>query len=320
MVKVVDALVEFQELSLKAGLSQELFHVAELGEGELFHLYTDLLNQCKVDRDQGFVNDLNHVFDLINQKDEVFGINVLCHNDFNPRNIAIRSSGELAIYDWELAFIGSPLRDMVEFLSFVVTDSWSDAQILEILELHRSKFSIIVAQDITFQQWSIEAKNALKILHRWTGHFLFAWGVDVELWVFRSHLQSIDANVKSVELMLDGFFVHIQSFVIPLLFANLLHMVCIKLNVLPILARPISMRWFGYGKTFRGFILLTIFTGFFAWGRSPIQCFKSIRSACHWNDSRICLRTWGAAKFIHQEAAGNWKWEARQAQILAISN
>jgi len=66
--------------------------------------------------------------------------------------------------------------------------------------------------------------------------------------------------------MLDGFFVHIQSFVIPLLFANLLHMVCIKLNVLPILARPISMRWFGYGKTFRGFILLTIFTGFFAWG------------------------------------------------------
>jgi len=162
VVKVVDALVEFQELSLKAGLSQELFHVAELGEGELFHLYTDLLNQCKVDRDQGFVNDLNHVFDLINQKDEVFGINVLCHNDFNPRNIAIRSSGELAIYDWELAFIGSPLRDMVEFLSFVVTDSWSDAQILEILELHRSKFSIIVAQDITFQQWSIEAKNALK--------------------------------------------------------------------------------------------------------------------------------------------------------------
>src|SRR5262249_6148927 len=47
----------------------------------------------------------------------------LIHNDFNPRNIAIRRrEGRLSLcaFDWELATIGAPQRDVAEFLCFVL--------------------------------------------------------------------------------------------------------------------------------------------------------------------------------------------------------
>ncbi len=47
----------------------------------------------------------------------------LIHNDFNPRNIALRrDSGGLRLcaFDWELATIGVPQRDLAEFLSFAL--------------------------------------------------------------------------------------------------------------------------------------------------------------------------------------------------------
>ncbi len=48
----------------------------------------------------------------------------LIHNDFNPRNIMLRGlPGDplrLCAYDWELATIGAPQRDLAEFLCFVL--------------------------------------------------------------------------------------------------------------------------------------------------------------------------------------------------------
>jgi hypothetical protein len=63
--------------------------------------------------------------------------------------------------------------------------------------------------------------------------------------------------------MLDGFLIHIVTFVLPLMLANLSHMVCIKLDLFPKLARPIAVRYFGESKTYRGFILLILFTAFY---------------------------------------------------------
>ena len=49
---------------------------------------------------------------------------VLIHNDFNPRNIMLRglpgSTQRLCAYDWEMATIGAPQRDLAEFLCFVL--------------------------------------------------------------------------------------------------------------------------------------------------------------------------------------------------------
>lgn len=41
----------------------------------------------------------------------------LVHNDFNPRNLAVRE-GRIVAYDWELATVGPPQRDAVELLAF----------------------------------------------------------------------------------------------------------------------------------------------------------------------------------------------------------
>jgi len=48
-------------------------------------------------------------------------LQTLIHNDFNPRNIMLRGSPlRLCAYDWELATIGAPQRDLAEFLCFVL--------------------------------------------------------------------------------------------------------------------------------------------------------------------------------------------------------
>ncbi|MGH9146197.1 MAG: thioester reductase domain-containing protein, partial [Vicinamibacterales bacterium] len=46
----------------------------------------------------------------------------LIHNDFSPRNLALRHDAcgfRLCAYDWELATLGPPQRDLAEFLCFV---------------------------------------------------------------------------------------------------------------------------------------------------------------------------------------------------------
>jgi NADP-dependent 3-hydroxy-3-methylglutaryl-CoA reductase len=56
----------------------------------------------------------------------------LCHNDFNPRNLALRadeSGTRLCAYDWELATLHVPQHDVAEFLSYVLPDDF-DADLL----------------------------------------------------------------------------------------------------------------------------------------------------------------------------------------------
>ena len=62
------------------------------------------------------------------------------HNDFNSRNIAIRNSGEPVIYDWELAVIGLPHRDIVEFLAFTLPEDFSEEELMSYLSFHQSIF------------------------------------------------------------------------------------------------------------------------------------------------------------------------------------
>jgi thioester reductase-like protein len=51
-------------------------------------------------------------------------LQTLIHNDFNPRNIMLRGptgvAPRLCAYDWELATIGVPQRDLAEFLCFAL--------------------------------------------------------------------------------------------------------------------------------------------------------------------------------------------------------
>jgi aminoglycoside phosphotransferase (APT) family kinase protein len=65
----------------------------------------------------------------------------LVHNDFNPRNIALRDRGdglELCAYDLELATLHIPQRDLAELLCFTLDEHATEAQVSHHLETHRA--------------------------------------------------------------------------------------------------------------------------------------------------------------------------------------
>jgi NADP-dependent 3-hydroxy-3-methylglutaryl-CoA reductase len=62
----------------------------------------------------------------------------LVHNDFNPRNIAIRADGHrLVAYDWELATLHLPQRDLAELLAFVLPPDFDAETVDRHLDVHR---------------------------------------------------------------------------------------------------------------------------------------------------------------------------------------
>jgi hypothetical protein len=62
----------------------------------------------------------------------------LVHNDFNPRNIALRrGGGRLVAYDWELATLHVPQRDLAELLAFVLWRDVDAATVTHYVEVHR---------------------------------------------------------------------------------------------------------------------------------------------------------------------------------------
>jgi hydroxymethylglutaryl-CoA reductase (NADPH) len=60
----------------------------------------------------------------------------LIHNDFNPRNIAIRANGDPCIYDWELATYGIPQRDIFELLAFTLKPNFEWFDLEDLLKHH----------------------------------------------------------------------------------------------------------------------------------------------------------------------------------------
>ncbi|WP_231335472.1 phosphotransferase [Actinomadura graeca] len=62
----------------------------------------------------------------------------LVHNDFNPRNIALRAADlDLVAYDWELATLHVPQRDLVELLAYVLPADAGEDDVADLLDLHR---------------------------------------------------------------------------------------------------------------------------------------------------------------------------------------
>jgi hypothetical protein len=64
----------------------------------------------------------------------------LAHNDFNPRNLALRGAdggSTLCAYDWELATLHLPQHDVAELLAFVLTPRVTREEVAHWVELHR---------------------------------------------------------------------------------------------------------------------------------------------------------------------------------------
>ena len=68
----------------------------------------------------------------------------LVHNDFSPRNAAIRGAGaslRLCAYDWELATLGAPQCDLAHFLCFVLDPEVPRDEAARYVERHRAALS-----------------------------------------------------------------------------------------------------------------------------------------------------------------------------------
>ncbi|MFT7611573.1 MAG: hydroxymethylglutaryl-CoA reductase (NADPH) [Parvicellaceae bacterium] len=77
------------------------------------------------------------------------GQRTLIHNDFNPRNVAVRANGDACIYDWELATINVPQRDIFEFLSFTLEENFSEESFWSTLRFHHQ-----LSQEINGETYS----------------------------------------------------------------------------------------------------------------------------------------------------------------------
>jgi hydroxymethylglutaryl-CoA reductase (NADPH) len=66
----------------------------------------------------------------------------LIHGDFTPRNIALRRAARgslrLCAYDWEMATLHVPQRDLIDLLSYTAAPDASGDEIARMVELHRS--------------------------------------------------------------------------------------------------------------------------------------------------------------------------------------
>lgn len=97
---------------------------------EVIPLYEKLIELvCTIDRHVGKESLLKKLLAELIQfsslSEKYHHLKTIVHNDYNPRNVAIRNDGQVIVYDWELAVVNYPHRDTVEFLSFTLPTGFS---------------------------------------------------------------------------------------------------------------------------------------------------------------------------------------------------
>jgi hydroxymethylglutaryl-CoA reductase (NADPH) len=88
----------------------------------------------------------------------------LIHNDFNPRNVALRRSPpglRLCAYDWELATLGAPQHDLAEFLCFVLPADASRDAVDHYREVHRAALDRATGSPIDRETWALGFRLSL---------------------------------------------------------------------------------------------------------------------------------------------------------------
>ncbi len=142
--------------------TQEIKSVQEFSAWKALPLYEKLLSIIITERSESYdILQLKEIIsDMQNWEKEAREISipkVVIHNDCNPRNIAIRNNGEPCIYDWELAVIDFPSRDIVEFLSFVLSPHFSKEEMMFYLNYYADLNS-----NYTKKEWISAYRYSLK--------------------------------------------------------------------------------------------------------------------------------------------------------------
>ncbi|MFM7661659.1 MAG: phosphotransferase [Bacteroidota bacterium] len=142
--------------------TKEIKSVPEFSAWKALPLYAKLLSIIITEKTESFnISKLKHLLaDISSWEAEATEIKVnkvVIHNDFNPRNIAIRKNKAPVIYDWELAVIDFPSRDVVEFLSFIFPSSFTKEEMYHYLNYYSE-----LNKTYTKEEWNKAYKYSLK--------------------------------------------------------------------------------------------------------------------------------------------------------------
>lgn len=116
-----------------------------------------MVNDSESDDERERSNKLYTFLDELSEKPEL--PKTVIHNDFNPRNIAVRNTSEPVIYDWELAMVNYPHRDIIEFLCFVLPSDVSKDDLNYYLDYH---FKLRIDKNIEWKDWKVGYAYSLK--------------------------------------------------------------------------------------------------------------------------------------------------------------
>jgi hypothetical protein len=96
---------------------------------------SDLVTPAALEEHRALVRDVGAWWTRLEEQPRT-----LIHNDFNPRNVALRRTPDgprLAAFDWEFATLGAPQHDCAELLAFVLGEDATDAEVTRHVERHR---------------------------------------------------------------------------------------------------------------------------------------------------------------------------------------
>ncbi|MEO8759615.1 MAG: phosphotransferase [Bacteroidia bacterium] len=125
-------------------------------------LYKKMISILNQETDQTIFSELLIYVDELKGLFEKLELPItIIHNDFNPRNVAIRKNGMPCIYDWELATKNIPHRDIVEFLCFSLALDFKEQEFMSYLKYHYKLMSEI-NPEITWEKWKAGYIYSLK--------------------------------------------------------------------------------------------------------------------------------------------------------------
>lgn len=120
---------------------------------------TGLISQEELKKHYDLINTIQEWYPEIDKQPKT-----LIYNDIQVRNIAMRNQEELpqlCLYDWEVATIHIPQRDLVEFLGYLILPETSDSQIQQYLEISRQTLELSSGLSISAKDWIIGCSYAL---------------------------------------------------------------------------------------------------------------------------------------------------------------
>jgi len=126
-------------------LNDELKDIQQFKPWESKPLYIKMAEIVNSETDNpDFQKMFSYVYELENAFENLKTPISLIHNDFNPRNVAIRNDGRACIYDWELTIKNIPHRDILEFLCFVMPENFDSQRLTLFIDFY---YNLLIANN-----------------------------------------------------------------------------------------------------------------------------------------------------------------------------